>query len=306
MRGERYFFTILKGMDHAKFNSTKAETSANTSSDDTNYNAVTTETGVTETSWQTHLEAGHAASALQHYYASAGSDGEVIEALTTLAEVRRQVRAKGWSKAQRAMARLEVCPDSVGRIIAWEGLGEQLKILETTSKLLDRHETEAALETLQRVTSPLLSAEVETQRGTAHILMNDEERAKAAFIKALEHDPKHYRALTNRGNLSLEENNVDEAIATYEAALKLNEDFANAHHNLGIAYRRKGKIDKSVRSIRRAQKAMRAQDAEEAKGTFSGTLSSIGGRLSGRRLRYLLYGGGAILVFLWLRSQGMI
>ena len=260
----------------------------------------------TSDTWQAHLEAGDAAAALQRYQGSETFDENVLAALGALNEVRLYVRAKGWSKAQKALARIEAPPEQVTNLVDWEDVGEQLGVLESTNKLLDTRNPEAALDTLQHVTSPLLNAEVETQRGTAHILMNDVERARAAFNKALEHDPKHYRALTNRGNLFLEEDNVDEAIAAYQSALRLNEDFANAHHNLGVAYRRKGHIDKSVRSIRRAQKAMRRQEADEAKGSLSGTLAGFGRRLGGRGLRYALYGLGVVLLFLWLRSQGIV
>ena len=257
-------------------------------------------------SWQTHLKAGDASAALQRYRGSETPDEGVLEALASLNEVRLYVRAKGWAKAGRALARVETPPESVRALADWTALERQLGVLEATSKLLDKKESHAALERLESVNAPLLLAEAETQRGTAHIFLNDLEEAHISFTKALEHDPRHYRALTNKGNLSLEENDVDEAIKAYEAALRLNEDFANAHHNLGVAYRRKGKIDKSVRSIRRAQKAMRREDADEAKGTLSKSLNNLNGRLGGRGLRYALYGLGALLLLWWLRSQGML
>ena len=286
-RGEEDFLTILDLMDRSDLSASTLEPTP-------------------ATSWQTHLKAGDASAALQRYRNSETPDGEVLEALGALNEVRLYMRAKGWAKAQRALTRVETPPRSVAEAANWDEVKAQLSVLESTSKLLDKHEAHAALERLESVNAPLLLAEVETQRGTAHIFLNDSERARLSFTRALGHDPKHYRALTNKGNLSLEENNVDEAIQAYEAALRLNEDFANAHHNLGVAYRRKGKIDKSVRSIRRAQKAMRRQDAEEAKGTLSQSFAGLNGRLGGRGLRYALYGLGALLLLWWLRSQGML
>ena len=149
---------------------------------------------------------------------------------------------------------------------------------------------------------PLLEAEAETQRGTAYIFQNETDKAEARFLRALEGDPKHYRAMTNRGNLALEAGRTEEAIEAYQKALTFDEDFVNAHHNLGVAYRRLGKIDKSVQSIRRAQKASRRQDSETARES----LSKFGGGLSRRFLRYALYGGAALVLYFVLRSQGIL
>ena len=260
------------------------------------------DTPPSQPSWQALLETGDSAGALQRYRQDAEPPDEaVLDALRALSDVRYHVRAKGWVKAQRAVTSAPTTPNVSE--VDWTGLEEDLRRLESTSKLLDQHNPDAALERLEEVTSPLLRAEAETQRGTAFIFQNDLAKAKASFERALAHDPKHYRALTNLGNVALEENNVDDAIRAYEAALRLDEDFANAHHNLGVAYRRKGQIDRSVRSIRRAQKAQRRQDAQEARGTLSGALANFRG---GRWLRYALYGVGGALLFFWLRSQGMI
>ena len=262
------------------------------------------DTPPSQPSWQALLEAGDSAGALQRYRQNAEPpEGAVLDALRALSDVRYHVRAKGWVKAQRAVMSVETPPPSVSEKVDWTVLVEDLQRLESASKRLDQRNPDAALERLEEVASPLLRAEVETQRGTALIFQNDLTGAKASFERALAHDPKHYRALTNLGNVALEENNVDDAIKAYEAALRLDEDFANAHHNLGVAYRRKGQIDRSVRSIRRAQKTQRRQDAEEARGTLSGALK---GRSVRRWLRYALYGVGGALLFWWLRSQGMI
>ena len=255
--------------------------------------------------WRAYLAAGDAAAALRRYKDEGAPDEEVLEALRALSEVRFFARAKAWAKARRALTRVEAPSEPVAGIVDWEEVRRDVEGLETTNKLLNRRDAEAVLRGVQEVSTPLLRAEAETQRGTAHVLMGDLERAKRSFEEALSRDPKHHRALTNLGNVALEENRVDDAIAAYEAALRLDEDFANAHHNLGVAYRRKGQIDRSVRSIRRAQKAQRRQEAEEARGTLSSLNGRIG-RLNGRGLRYALYALGAALLFFWLRSQGVI
>ena len=255
--------------------------------------------------WQTHLRTGDAAAALRRYKDEEAPNEEVLEALRALSEVRFFARAKAWARARRALAQVEAPPERVAEVVDWEEVRRDIEGLETTNKHLNARDAEAVLRGLQEVNTPLLSAEAETQRGTAHVLTGDLGRAKRAFEEALARDPKHHRALTNLGNVALEENRVDDAIAAYEAALRLDESFANAHHNLGVAYRRKGHIDQSVRSIRRAQKAQRRQEAEEARGTLS-SLSGRIGRLNGRSLRYALYVLGGALLFFWLRSQGLV
>ena len=108
------------------------------------------------------------------------------------------------------------------------------------------------LSVLTSVHHPLLLGEAETLRGTALIYKNDTTGAKAAFENALGYDSKHYRAITNLGNVALENNLLEEAILQYEKALKINEHFANAHHNLAVAYKRKGEVGKSVHALKRA------------------------------------------------------
>jgi tetratricopeptide (TPR) repeat protein len=76
--------------------------------------------------------------------------------------------------------------------------------------------------------------------------------ASRDFAAALDRDPACVSALVNLGNLALEANMLDEARARYEAALRIDERSASAHHNLGVAYRRAGRIADSVRELRRA------------------------------------------------------
>ena len=145
-------------------------------------------------------------------------------------------------------------------------------------------------------------AEAETQRGTALVFLGDAEAAVSAFEKATTFDPRHYRALTNLGNVALERGRTDEAISHYENALKLNENFANAHHNLGVAYRRKGDVGKSVAAIRRAQRVSKQRDREEARAV----LKTFGGEQRSKYLKWFLYALAAVGVFLLLRAQGII
>ena len=49
-----------------------------------------------------------------------------------------------------------------------------------------------------------------------------------------------------------ERGEVDKAIAAYEKATGLRPGFAEAHYNLGIAYRKKKQLDKSISALKQA------------------------------------------------------
>ena len=223
-------------------------------------------------------------------------DARAARQLERLTDLRAQLRAKAWAQAQRladalGADTLDPLPD----------LSAEVAQLTASGRQLERGEAQRALELLAGVQLPLLRAETETQRGTALVFLGDPEAAVRAFKEAVSLDPRHYRALTNLGNMALEQGETDEAITHYKAALKLNENFANAHHNLGVAYRRKGEINKSVAAIRRGQRVSKQQDREEARAV----LKTFGGAQRGKSLRWLLYALAAAGVFLLLRAQGV-
>ena len=249
--------------------------------------------------WQELLAQGRAGEAQAHYRLSEVPSGDVYDALKTLANVQEALREKSYANALERLNRLDTKPD----LTDWDALEKNLNTLKDAAESLDkRRDPEAALATLEPLDLPLLNAEAATLRGTANVLMNETETAQSYFEQAVSLDPKHYRAITNLGNLALEAGRVDEAIAAYERSLKLNEAFPNAHHNLGVAYRRKGQINKSVRHLRKAQNANQRQMREEARTT----LRSGMGQSWHKYGRWLLYAVIAIAAFLVLRSQGML
>jgi tetratricopeptide (TPR) repeat protein len=80
----------------------------------------------------------------------------------------------------------------------------------------------------------------------------DRERAIDQLIAALEADPRSPAAITTVGNLLLEDGDVDEAIVHYEYALLVDDGYAAAYHNLGVALHRKGRRGEAVRMLRKA------------------------------------------------------
>ncbi|HXP93648.1 MAG TPA: tetratricopeptide repeat protein [Candidatus Binatia bacterium] len=89
-------------------------------------------------------------------------------------------------------------------------------------------------------------------RAIEAIRAGQRESAVALLADALVLDERSVRTIVNVGNMLLEDGAVDEAIVHYEAALRLDDRYAPAHHNLGVALRRRGDRAASVRHLRRA------------------------------------------------------
>jgi tetratricopeptide (TPR) repeat protein len=247
------------------------------------------------TIWQDSLLQGHAEEALQLFLASADSDDDATrEVLEHFVSLQDYLREKNIAKARQLFTKQDSIPEWATQIVS--DLVPQLATLEEALKALEKHDPDKTLSILASINSPLLLGETETLRGTALIYHNDTSGAKAAFENALGHDPKHYRALSNLGNLALEANKVDEAIGFYESALKLNEDFANAHHNLAVAYRRKGQMGKSVGALKKAQRVSQQNMREEARGLFKNKQTS-------KYLRWIMYVGIALVAYIVLKTR---
>ena len=248
--------------------------------------------------WEAALAAGRAEEANPLYLRNVEQpDPQIISALRSCKELRAALRGKAWDKA---LAHAETFTTGV-LPLNLEQLRSELELLAAAGDALSRHAAEEVAPLLENVTSPLLRGEVYTLLGTAAIYGDDAHGAQTYFEKAVESDPRHFRAVTNLGNLALEAGDLDEAIEAYQRALTLNDQFANAHHNLGVAYRRKGEFGKSVRSLRRAQGASQRSLREQARTDLSRSRPGVK-----RTLRWLLYGGAALLVYSVLRANGLL
>jgi len=92
------------------------------------------------------------------------------------------------------------------------------------------------------------------KRGVARAALARPQDARDDFTSALECVAGFPPALTNLGNLALEEGRIEEAIARYEAAIAADSQHAVAHFNLGVAYKRAGRLEDAVRALRHAQR----------------------------------------------------
>ncbi|HEY8321048.1 MAG TPA: tetratricopeptide repeat protein [Candidatus Baltobacteraceae bacterium] len=105
---------------------------------------------------------------------------------------------------------------------------------------------------LAEAASPADRAFFRNKRGIARVRLGRREEALEDFRGALDLVANYPPALTNLGNLLLEEGALDDAIAHYEAAIRSDDLYGVAHQNLGVALKRAGRIDEAVRELRRA------------------------------------------------------
>ena len=216
-----------------------------------------------KSSWIEHVQQGRIAQAYKSYIEQPNQEKLTLNMLISLMSVQKYLRAKLWQQATDELIDCHNWPS----FLDWQALQTHIEIFKEANNFLDHQKGKEALEVLQKVNLDVYKAEIETQRGTAYVFLNEQNKAEGAFKEALELDPKHYRALTNQGNLLLEKGDITSAIATYEKALAINGDFSNALHNLGVAYRRQGKLHKSVKALKRAQAAKKRElkDISKAK-----------------------------------------
>jgi tetratricopeptide (TPR) repeat protein len=90
------------------------------------------------------------------------------------------------------------------------------------------------------------------KRAVIAVHRRDRERAVSELTAALEADPRCAAAITTVGNLLLEDGDVDEAVVHYEYAILIDEEYAPAYHNLGVAFHRSGRRGDAVRMLRKA------------------------------------------------------
>jgi tetratricopeptide (TPR) repeat protein len=252
--------------------------------------------------WRTLADIGRFGLAAQTLRLTGTGDADTLDALQGLSEVEHAVRAKAIARARTRLTRIDPRPAD---LVDWAGIEADLEALATAMPAVDRRELPEARAALDTLRTDVFAAERDALIGTMAVLEGDTEAGLAAFEATLVRDPNHVRALTNRGNVKLEAGDVDGAIADYERAIKIDDTFANAHHNLGVAYRRKGQVGKSVAALRRAQRQVAKRDAEDARASLAGRRGG-GGGTPRRWRRWLVI---AVLVgaaLWWMQRSGMI
>ena len=87
------------------------------------------------------------------------------------------------------------------------------------------------------------------------------DEAVACYRRALELRPDYAEAHNNLGVAFKDQGKLDEAVACWRRALELEPDYAEAHGNLGVAFKEQGKLDEAVACCRRAVE-LKPDDAE--------------------------------------------
>ncbi len=101
---------------------------------------------------------------------------------------------------------------------------------------------------------PRERAAAQNKRGVAEIGRGDRVAARAAFAEALAVDARCAAALTNIGNLLVEERAELDALDYFRAALELEPHLASAHRGLGIALRALGRTAEAISAFRAADR----------------------------------------------------
>jgi Flp pilus assembly protein TadD len=93
--------------------------------------------------------------------------------------------------------------------------------------------------------------------GVMLIRLDRRDEAREAFVEAATIQKEYAPALTNLGNMALEQNDIDGAIQLYRRAIVAAPEYPGAHHNLGVAYRRQGRMSEYVSETRQATRLER-------------------------------------------------
>jgi Flp pilus assembly protein TadD len=134
--------------------------------------------------------------------------------------------------------------------------------------------------------------------GVMLIRLDRRDEARQAFLAATTIQHEYAPALTNLGNMLLEQEDIQGAIELYRRAIASSPDYPGAHHNLGVAYRRQGRMSEYVSEQRQATRLERNHSREMDRLRMRG---GAGGRLGagclGRAAGVLLFlSAGAFLL----------
>ena len=128
--------------------------------------------------------------------------------------------------------------------------------LQRGARELDRGRLDAAQaafdEALAAAATPAEVALARNKRAIVAIRRGFRDSAIAELILALEAEPRSAAAITTVGNLLLEDGAIDDAIVHYEHAILIDDAYAPAYHNFGVALHRAGRRGEAVRMLRKA------------------------------------------------------
>ncbi|MFN3266960.1 MAG: tetratricopeptide repeat protein [Deinococcales bacterium] len=155
---------------------------------------------------------------------------------------------------------------------------------------------------LQKATHILTKAEAENQMGVLAAILEQRDAARSHFQAALANDPRHYRAMTNLGNLELEAGHLQEAESRYREVIRLNSDYSVVYNNLAAVMKKQGKRSEAVTMLKKAQSLSVREMRGDTKGTAVGRQKSpLGDWFAKPSSRWVL--AGLILLVAFLVSR---
>ncbi len=112
--------------------------------------------------------------------------------------------------------------------------------------------------------------------GVLQALLGQFDAAEQLFRKSLDLDAKFAPALTNLGNVFLEQGNPEEALRFYEEALTYDPNYSSAHHNMAAAMKKLGRIRPMVQHLKDAQRAFRESERQNVRKDMTGCMGRGG------------------------------
>jgi tetratricopeptide (TPR) repeat protein len=193
------------------------------------------------------------------------SDSELERALLLTTDFMEALRAKNYAGAAKTSRQ------------GWQRLGIPEAGAEAALEALleaeanwqnGANKVKAALENaLQHI---MTKAEAENQLGVLEAVLENRDAARTHFQAALAADPRHYRAMTNLGNLELEAGHLQEAEARYREVIRLNPEYSVVYNNLAAVMRKQGKRSESVAFLKKSNQLSVREIRGDTKGTAVG------------------------------------
>ncbi len=254
--------------------------------------------------WTASLQAGEFGQARARA-ARDGADPLLLAALEDLDALSGAIRARSYAQARRLLVRYQDTARETPLADHFDpsGLDAAMGALEANEGPARPTEVAQLREQLAPAFAhPLTQAEALNALGVLHALREEHADARAAFGEALTRDPQHYRALTNLGNLLLEDGDLDGAEAAYRRALELNRDYPGAHHNLAVVLRKRRRVGESIRALKTSQRLAMRQSRQQGQDEFKQVMGRMKVKANPRSVQVTV--GVALAAVLYLALRG--
>ncbi|MCB8816831.1 tetratricopeptide repeat protein [Desulfosporosinus shakirovi] len=137
----------------------------------------------------------------------------------------------------------------------------------------DYDEAEATLK--EYLTKNPTNAMAYNKLGVALAKRLNRNEAKQCFKEALNHDARHVHALNNLGNIAREEGDLEQAVAYYQKAIRIDPDYSIPHNNLSVVYKQLHRYGDFIREIKTAKRLENKKALNPKEQTFMSWLKEL-------------------------------